>query len=120
MKQILMKAITILAISTTVYAEENLEKGKKVFRKCKACHSIEEGKKKLGPSLFGIFGREAGAVEGFRYSKPMAAADFVWNEETLNNFLKNPKKYMKGTKMSFPGVRKEADMANLLAYLKTL
>ena len=89
MKQILMKAITILAISTTVYAEENLEKGKKVFRKCKACHSIEEGKKKLGPSLFGIFGREAGAVEGFRYSKPMAAADFVWNEETLNNFLKN-------------------------------
>jgi len=59
-------------------------------------------------------------VEGFRYSKPMAAADFVWNEETLNNFLKNPKKYMQGTKMSFPGIRKEADMVNLLAYLKTL
>lgn len=120
MKQILIIAIAIFAISTTVYAEENLEKGKKYFKKCKACHSIEEGKKKLGPSLFGIVGREAGSVEGFRYSKPMAAADFIWNEETLTGFLKNPKKYMKGTKMSFPGVRKEADMANLLAYLNTL
>ena len=120
MKNIFVTAITFFAISTTVYAEENLEKGKKVFRKCKACHSIEEGKKKLGPSLFGIVGREAGAVEGFKYSKPMAAADFIWNEETLTNFLQNPKKYMKGTKMSFPGVKKEADMADLLAYLNTL
>ncbi len=120
MKQMFFSTIALLALSQSAFAEGDPAKGGKFFKKCASCHSIEEGKKKLGPSLFGVVGREAGTVEGFKYTKPMAAADIVWNDETLAAFLESPKKYMKGTKMSFPGVKKETDMANLLAYLNTL
>ena len=118
-----IKALSILVLIHTgsiAFAEGEPSKGKRVFKKCSSCHAIEEGQRKLGPSLYGIIGREAGSVEGFKYSKPMAAASFVWNDETLAGFLANPKKYMKGTKMAFPGIKKENDMANLLAYLNTL
>lgn len=93
-------------------------KGAKVFRKCKACHSMEAGKRMIGPSMHGIMGRQAGTVEGYKYSKGMAALDVVWDEASLTEFLKAPRKYVKGTKMAFAGLRKPADIENLLAYLK--
>ena len=98
------------------------EKGEKTFKKCKSCHQVGEGaKNKTGPVLTGIVGAPAGAVEGFRYSKPLKSAaegGLVWSEAELAAFLTKPKKYMKGTKMSFAGLKKEADVAAVIAYLK--
>ena len=94
-------------------------KGEKVFKKCKACHVVEEGKNKTGPSLYGVVGRAAGSIEGYKYSKAMAGSGLVWDAETLAAYLTNPKKYLKGTKMAFAGLKKEKDRADVIAYLAT-
>ena len=93
--------------------------GEKVFKKCKACHYVDRKKNKSGPHLVDIVGRSAGAVEGFKYSKAMAKSGLVWDEATLAGFLAKPKKYLKGTKMSFAGLKKVSDIANVIAYLKS-
>lgn len=97
--------------------------GEKVFRKCKACHQVGDGaKNRTGPVLNGVMGRAAGSAEDFRYSKALeeAAEDgLVWTEETLAAFLADPRDFMKGTKMSFAGLRKEEDQAAIAAYLST-
>lgn len=101
---------------------EMAAKGEKVFKKCKACHQVGEGaKNRSGPQLNGIMGRTFGTVEGFKYSKGFkAAADEgrVWDEEAMVAFLTKPKAYMKGTKMGFAGLKKEADIAAVIAYLQ--
>ncbi len=113
------------AEETPVVAALDMElvaKGEKVFKKCKSCHAVGEGaKNKTGPGLNNIVGAAIGGVDGFKYSKPMkAAADGgqVWSEEELAAFLASPRKYMKGTKMSFAGLKKEADIAAVLEFLK--
>ena len=97
----------------------NAAAGEKVFKKCKACHYVDREKNKSGPHLVNIVGRAAGAVEGFEYSKAMAGSGLVWDEATLTGYLAEPKKYLKGTKMSFAGLKKESDIANVIAYLKS-
>ena len=92
--------------------------GKKVFKKCKACHYAAKDKNKTGPHLVNLIGREAGTVEGYKYSKAMKSSGIVWDEDTLTAYLRAPKKYLKGTKMAFAGLRKDADIANVIAYLK--
>ncbi len=100
-----------------------VKKGKKVFKKCKACHKIGEGAKNgSGPGLNNIVGAPAGAADGFKYSKAMAAAGadgLIWTEEELTAFLTKPKKYMKKTKMSFNGLKKEKDLNAIIEYLKS-
>ncbi|WP_170474547.1 c-type cytochrome [Ruegeria arenilitoris] len=102
---------------------EMIESGEKVFKKCKSCHQVGEGAKhRTGPALNGIIGANAGAVEGFKYSKAMkAAADegLVWNDEEMSAFLASPKAYMKGTRMSFAGLKKEDDIQAVIVYLKS-
>jgi len=97
--------------------------GEKVFKKCGACHQVGEGaKNRVGPHLNGIMGRSAGAVEGFKYSKALTAmADegLVWDAEQMAAFLANPRAFMKGTKMAFPGLRKDEELAAITAYLAT-
>ncbi len=96
------------------------KKGKKVFRKCVACHSITKGARhKVGPNLFGIFGRSSGKAPRYTYSKAMKSENLIWDEETLHAFVKNPKKVVKKTKMSFAGLRNDGQRADLIAYLKT-
>lgn len=96
--------------------------GETVFRKCKSCHQVGEGaKNRTGPHLNGVIGRQAGAVDGFRYSADMAEAGragLVWTDETLAEFLANPKAFMARTRMSFAGFRDPADIAAVTAYLK--
>ena len=93
--------------------------GEKLFKRCKACHVVDAEKHKTGPHLVNIMGRTAGTVEGYkRYSKAIKASGIVWNEETLDRYLEKPKAYVKGTRMAFSGLRKEADRANVIAYLK--
>ncbi len=94
--------------------------GKKVFRKCKACHVVDKEKNKVGPHLVNIVGRASGAVEGFKYSKAMAEADLTWNAETLAGYLANPKKYLPGNKMAFAGLRKEQQITDVIAYLESV
>ncbi|MFC3052783.1 c-type cytochrome [Kordiimonas pumila] len=99
-------------------ADGDVEKGERVFRKCKACHSLEEGQMMMGPSLHGVMGRTSGTVEGYKYSKAMVDAAIVWNEETLAAYLQSPRTYVKGTKMAFVGLRKPEEITDLLAYLE--
>ncbi|MDF3415969.1 c-type cytochrome [Sulfitobacter sp. M57] len=113
------------AVETVAAFDADLaEKGEKVFKKCKSCHQLGAGaKNRTGPILTGIVGQAAGAVEGFKYSKPMQAAGkdgLLWTEGELAAFLAKPKKYMKGTKMSFAGLKKEADQAAVIEYLKSV
>ncbi len=94
--------------------------GEKVFAKCKACHVIEEAKNRVGPSLHGIIGRTAGTVEGFKYSESMiqhGKDGLVWTNETLSEYLADPKAYVPKNKMAFPGLKKPEDRANVIAYI---
>ena len=108
----------LAAFASPAMAEGDAAAGKKVFKKCKACHSLEEGKKKIGPSLYGVIDRAAAAVDGFKYSKAMKGSGLTWDEETLAKFLTKPKALVPKTKMSFAGIKKEADIANVIAYIK--
>jgi cytochrome c2 len=98
--------------------------GKRVAGKCKACHSFKEGdtKKKTGPNLWGIMGRDIAAIESFKYSPAMEAkkGEIVWDEESITAYLTKPKEYIPGNKMAFAGLRKEEDRQNIIAYLDSL
>lgn len=100
-----------------------VEAGAKVFKKCAACHKVgDDAKNATGPVLNGIVGRAAGTVEGFKYSKPMIAAaedGLIWSPEAMAEFLANPKGYMKGTKMSFAGLKTQEEIDAVIAYLST-
>lgn len=111
-------ALGFATMSAPVLAMDgDAKKGAKVFRKCKACHKMEEGKNAVGPSLYNIIGREAGSIEGFKYSTAMAESGLVWDVETMAAFLKKPKDLVPGTKMSFAGLRKDKQIADVIAYL---
>ncbi|OYX43946.1 MAG: hypothetical protein B7Z02_07125 [Rhodobacterales bacterium 32-67-9] len=113
---------TIAAAATeTVVAGIDLGAGEKTFKACKACHSIEQGGKNgTGPNLWGVFGRPAASVAGFKYSDALTArAGQSWDQAALDAFLENPKAAAKGTKMTFAGVKKAGDRANLIAWLAT-
>ncbi|KGB81679.1 MFS transporter [Rhodovulum sp. NI22] len=111
------------AAETAALDPEMVAEGEKVFKKCKACHQVGEGaKNRTGPVLNGVFGRTAGMVDGFKYSKVMAAAaddGVVWDHETLSAYLENPKAYLPKNKMSFAGLKKEEDRAAVIAYLRS-
>jgi cytochrome c len=102
-----------------VFAAADAAEGEKVFGKCKACHKLDGGDG-TGPHLNGVVNRNKGVVAGFGYSEVLASlTTAVWSPENLNGFLENPKKYMPGTKMSFAGLGKVEDRANVIAYLAT-
>jgi cytochrome c len=94
--------------------------GKKVFSKCAICHSPQQGKTLMGPSLFGVVGRHSATLEGYAYSDAMKKADKTWDEATLDAYLTNPKAMVPGTKMVFPGLPNAEDRANVIEYLATL
>jgi len=107
-----------LMASVSGASAQDAEAGEKVFRACKACHTLEEGKNRVGPSLHGIVGRKAGTVDGFAYSPAMKNANIVWDDENLKKYLADPKGFITGNKMAFAGVKKEDDLNSLIAYLK--
>jgi cytochrome c len=123
-----MRAIAFLAVMSVVTFSTNSSQaqdaaaGEKVFTKCKVCHIAEEDTNKIGPSLHGVIGRTAGTHPDFKYSEAMIAAGasgVKWDEPTLTTYLHDPKAMVKGTKMAFPGLKNDADVANVIAYLKT-
>ena len=119
--RIILAAVGLLGLSTASYAED-VEMGAKVFKKCMACHTAEDTTNKIGPSLKGVVGRKAASVEGYKYSDAMlakGAEGVIWDEATLATYLPDPKAFVPGTKMSFPGLKNPEDVANVIAYLKT-
>ena len=108
--------IIILTVSIANTADP--VKGKKVFKKCVVCHSLQEGKNKIGPSLYNLLGRKAGSLEGYKYSKAMKNSDVVWDEESLDKFLTKPRKFITKTKMSFRGIKKKSLRDDIISYLK--
>lgn len=94
--------------------------GKKTFQKCALCHAAEQGKNKIGPSLFGIVGRHSASLSNYQYSDAMKKLDKVWDEAMLDTYLADPRKVVVGTKMIFAGIPEEKDRQDLIAYLATL
>lgn len=117
-----MRAV-ILALSFTVLAgssasAQDVAAGGAVFKKCAVCHNIGPGAtNKIGPELNGVVGRPAGTIASFNYSSSMKGSGLTWDEATLTTYLHAPRKLVPGTKMTFPGLGSDADIANVVAYL---
>ena len=104
----------IMALFASVSAAE----GAKIFSKCKACHSITKGgDNKIGPALWNVLGRQAGSIENYKYSKAMAAYGKIWSFEEMDGFLIKPKDWIKGTKMSFAGLKNEKERADVILFM---
>ena len=101
-----------------LFASTNAAEGAKIFKKCAACHSIAEGgANKIGPALWGVLGRPAGSVPGYKYSKALVAHGKIWSFEEMNGFLIKPKEWIKGTKMAFAGLKNAEDRAAVILYM---
>lgn len=101
-------------------ADGDAEAGQKVFNTCKACHTVEAGgPNRVGPNLHGVVGRKVGSVSGFSYSPTLKDGDFVWDEQRLDAYLKDPKAALPGNKMAFAGVKNDTQRADLVAFLKS-
>ena len=117
----LCAASAVVMVASGVLAAGDIAKGKKLAKKCVTCHTLSEGgKNRLGPNLFDILDKPAGAVKGYKYSKAMSESGIIWDEATFSDFVSNPKKVVKGTKMSFAGIKKATQRADLIAYFETL
>lgn len=109
----------LLAALPAPWNAADLDNGRRAFARCRSCHTITEGGPNMtGPNLHGVFGRQAGTHPGFNYSAAMNQADFVWDGARLDDWLENPRTFLKGNKMSFAGIPDPADRRDLVAFLK--
>ncbi|MBN9020501.1 MAG: cytochrome c family protein [Rhizobiales bacterium] len=109
----------VAALNCGVALAGDPEAGAQVFKKCQACHAVGEGApNKVGPELNGLFGRSAGSVPGYAYSVANKSSGIVWTEEIFAAYIRDPRGYIKGTKMMFAGIKKDVDIADLTAYLR--
>ena len=108
-----------LAVTTGAARAQDAAAGEHVFAKCRACHQVgETARNMIGPSLNGVVGRPAGTFPGYSYSDANKNSGLTWDEATLKDYLKNPRAKVPGTKMAFPGLSSDADIENVIAYLK--
>lgn len=116
--------VALSLVALPALADGDPAKGEKVFKKCAACHTSEAGgPSRVGPNLHDVVGRTSASLEGFAYSdamKKLGAEGHVWTPEELDKFVENPKQLVPGTKMTFPGIKKPEERADLLAFLQSL
>jgi cytochrome c len=110
--------VVLLALAVRPAAAADAEHGKVLFQTCAACHSDRPDA--LGPSLKGVFGRQAASLDGFRYSNPMKRANLVWDEANLRDYISNPQAKVKGNRMPYGGMSNPRDVDDVVDYLKTL
>ena len=124
MKALLVSAaLSVLTVAApTAVLAQDVAAGKKLFRRCSACHTVDEGgANKVGPNLWGIFGSTAGTRDtGFPYSKPLKESGIVWDDATMSAYIENPRKAVPKTRMSFAGLKKADQRADVIAYLKSV
>src|ERR1700737_2112158 len=108
----------LIAAGPVVAAD--VEAGKTAFKKCAPVHTPQAGKNKIGPSLFGVVGRQSAGLENFSYSEGMKKFEHTWDEQTLDLYLADPRATVPGTKMIFPGIKDKAERDDVIAYLVTL
>jgi cytochrome c len=121
MKKLQVGLLAIVAVAASIGSgrAQDAAAGEKVFIKCKACHQIGEGAKNaVGPVLNGVVGRPAGSFPGYSYSDANKSSGITWDDATLKEYLKNPRAKVPGTKMIFPGLPKDEDIDNVIAFLK--
>lgn len=107
------------APSATAAVMTPMERGAILYKRCRACHTLDQGgRNKVGPNLWDVFGRTAGARDDFNYSAAMAGSGIVWTNETMSAYLEKPNTYMPGNRMSFAGLRKDEDRAAVILYLR--
>lgn len=117
----LLVAGAICLSAAAAQAAGDAAAGQALFhKKCALCHSPEKGVNKIGPSLYGVVGRKAGTAPGYTYSDAMKNSGKTWDEATLSAYLTNPRQYIPGVKMIFPGLPEQSDRDNVIAYLSTL
>jgi cytochrome c len=115
----LIVAAALIATSTGVGLAQDVEKGAIVFKQCQACHAIGPGaKNKIGPELNGLDGRKAGVVPNFNYSDANRKSGVIWNEENFKEYVKYPRAFVRGTKMTFPGLKNQQQVNDVWAYVK--
>jgi cytochrome c len=121
-----MTRISLIAVAALLlaagrsYAAGDPEAGKLVFKRCAICHNVEPGKNKIGPSLFGVVGRQSATAPDFNYSEAMKNFKHQWTPDELSTYLAEPRQVVPGTKMIFPGLKDEKERQDVIAYLETL
>ena len=110
--------VSLMLTAGAALAEGDPAAGQKVFNKCRACHVVEQPQNRVGPTLNGVIGRPAGTVEGFNYSDAMKNSGIVWSEETIAEYLADPKGYVSGNRMAFAGLKKDEEIVDVIAYIK--
>jgi cytochrome c len=111
-------ALSGLLAATSVYADGDAARGRKLFEECAACHSFERGVHGVGPGLHGVFARKAGELPEFRYSPAMKKSGITWSAQTLDAFIADPQKEIKGNRMPFSGMPDGRDRTDLIVYLR--
>jgi cytochrome c len=111
--------VAVLAALPAPYNAGDLENGRRAFARCRSCHTITPGGPNMaGPNLYGVFGRQAGALDKYSYSHALRTAGFTWDAEKLDHWLENPKTFLPGNKMTFAGLRDATDRRDVIAFLK--
>jgi cytochrome c len=117
---VIVCSTVVLAWASLAHAAGDAAAGEAVFKKnCAVCHTTEEGKNKIGPSLFGVVGRHSASLAGYSYSDAMKKVDKTWDDQTLDTYLANPRALAPGTKMIFVGLKSDEDRQNVIAFLES-
>jgi cytochrome c len=116
---IMLAALLLTIVPAAASYAADLAAGQQMFARCRICHTLAAGAPSaVGPNLHGLFGRKAGSLNDFDYSPAMKASGITWDDDTLAKYLRDPKGFIPGNRMAFPGIEDKKELADLIAYLR--